>query len=653
LYDLAIDSAALCESARVPVKATIYTPLETPQLMAAGDTKLCPGDSVTLMVANACPDCIITWSNGATGTAIKVADPGAYTATMTNPLAPLCGASPVSEAIILTENAAPTEAPSVQPSGNGPLCPGTTLVLSIAQICPDCQVRWSDGSVTDSLTVSTAGIYSAAFENVCGMGPISEQVEVSALDAPPTPVLSASGTTSLCPGESLSLALTNVCADCQVLWNTGSDAQALDISQTGAYTVTQSNVCGVSAASDTFFVISLDLPTAPEFVLDGSTALCPGESLTVTIANPCLGCETHWSNGATGLQQLLNSAGMLTATQMNACGESQISAVVEATEKLLPEAPVIQANGLTIFCEGDSVLLSAAFNCPDCQFSWSNGATTANLMVNESGMFTASLSNECGAGPTSDPVWVSEQPLLPAPEIAVLGNTALCPGDTAVLQVLSSVCPGCEVHWSDGTTGISRLIAEAGIFSASLLDPNSVCGAGLSSNAIAITLLPEFTPQIQLEGACQLSAPAGANYKWYFNGQPISGANSSVWEADTAGFFSVSMTGPDGCSGVSAPVFAEACISRTFAPFSEIQADIYPNPAHTSIYLSTDFQEASEVQFDLYSTDGRLVSALLQSRFSEGKQVQEIHLPELPDGAYLCRMVTEWGIWQELLLIRK
>lgn len=653
LYDLAIESAGLCESARVPLKATIYTPLETPQLLAEGDTELCPGDSLTLTVANACPDCVVTWSNGAIGHSIKVAEAGAYTATMTNPLAPLCGVSPASEAILITENSAPSEAPSVQLSGAGPLCPGTSLVLSITQICPDCQVRWSDGTVSDSLLINTAGSYTAAFENVCGMGPVSMPQEISALNLPPAPEISAGGPSTLCPGESVTLTLTNVCTDCQVLWNTGADATILEISQGGAYTVTQSNVCGVGVASDTFYVNSLNLPQAPEFALDGATALCPGEALTIYITNPCDGCEQQWSNGASGTEVTLDSAGVITATQMNQCGMSQVSETVTISEKPLPEAPVIQANGLTIFCEGDSVLLTAAFNCPDCQFSWSNGITTASLMVNESGMFTASLSNECGAGPTSDPVWVSKQPLLPAPEIAVLGNTALCPGDTILLSVTTQVCPGCEVHWSDGATGISRHVAQAGVYTASLLDPNSVCGNGFSSNEIEITQLPDFIPQIQLEGDCELTAPTGSSYQWYLDGQPIAGASNATWTADTSGFYTVSMIGPDGCSGVSAPVFAEACISQTFAPADEIQANIYPNPAHTSIYLETDLSEATEAQFELYSADGRLVSTLLLSRISEGKQVQEMRLPELPDGAYLCRLVTEWGIWQEFLLVRK
>ncbi|MBL7807391.1 MAG: PKD domain-containing protein, partial [Saprospiraceae bacterium] len=566
LYDLAIVSTTACESARVPVQVKIHTPLETPLLQVEGNPHFCPGDTIRLTVVNACPDCVVQWSNGATGPGIQVAEAGQYTATMSNPLAPLCGVSPVSDVIALTENAAPVEAPQVQASATGPLCPGETLELSVAQICADCQVRWSDGTVANNLTVNTGGIYTAVFENECGAGPESVAWEVNTLSLPPTPEYVADGAAVLCPGQSVILSIQNACSGCSISWNHGSDSSVVELTQAGEYVATQSNVCGTSQPSAAFTVSVVDYPTTAELALDGAIVLCPGDSSVLTVVNPCAGCVQQWSTGATGVQQTLGNAGVYTVTQQNQCGESQASAPVILLEKSLPEAPEIQANGLTIFCEGDSVVLNATFGCLDCQLIWSNGSTDVALVISESGMFTASLSNVCGTGPASAPVWVSEHPLLPAPEIVALGNTALCPGDTVMLQVSSVVCPECVVQWSDGALGITRPAAEAGIYTAQLLDPNSLCGPGLVSNALEISILPAFVPVVQLQGLCNLTAPSGSDYQWYFNGLLIDGATSSGFTAENAGLYAVSMIGPDGCSGTSVPVFAEACVSAVFAP---------------------------------------------------------------------------------------
>jgi PKD repeat protein len=653
LYDLAIESAALCESARVPVKATVYTPLETPQILVQGDTALCLGETLTLSVSNACPDCLVQWSNGVAGATLEVSQAGNYTATMSNPLAPLCGVSETSETIVVTENMPPADAPQIQTPATNLLCPGATIELSVTQICPDCEVKWSDGTVSVDLVVNTAGVYTAVFENACGAGPESASVEIGSQNLPPALELSATNAVTLCPGESVTVDLLNICADCQVLWSNGATSNALEITQSGLFTAIQSNVCGSGPESATLEVIQVDLPSVPEIAVDGSTVLCPGDSAVLTVVNPCAGCEQQWSTAATGVQQTLGNAGIYTVTQQNQCGESQASNPVILTEKSLPEAPEIQANGLTIFCEGDSVVLNATFGCLDCQLTWSNGSTDGTLVISESGMFTASLINVCGAGPASAPVWVSEHPLPPTPEIAALGNTELCPGDTIMLQVLNTVCPECVVQWSDGAVGMLRPVSSAGIYTASLLDPQSVCGTGLASNVVEITVLPEYIPVIDLEGLCFLSAPGGTNYQWFFNGQPIPEANGVGWTAEVAGFYSVSMTGPDGCSSTSAPVFAEACVSAVFAPGAAIQATIYPNPAQQRVFLETNFPAASEVQLELFTADGRRVASLLQSRLNAGKQVKDIQLPEFPNGAYLCRLVTDWGIQQSVLILNR
>jgi gliding motility-associated-like protein len=138
-----------------------------PVVVISGSTAICAGASTTLTASGADS---YAWSTGATDPSIIVGSAGTISVTGTNS----CGTD-VAEVEVL-EGVAPT----VQVTGNGVLCPGGQVVLTAVSTAP---VSWNTGATSNTLTVTTAGLYIATATNGCGSDSDGATVTASALDA--------------------------------------------------------------------------------------------------------------------------------------------------------------------------------------------------------------------------------------------------------------------------------------------------------------------------------------------------------------------------------------------------------------------------------------------------------------------------------------
>ena len=624
------------------IVVTTGTAPNAPVLGTVGGSVLCPGQPVVLTAGNVCTDCPILWSNGETGPGITVTTDGAYTATVSN----ACGNSPASNEITVTTSAIP-EAPALSAAGVTALCPGQTVVLSAENACAGCTILWSNGETGPSITVATGGTYTATAGNVCGDSPASDAISVTTIPLPAAPALSASGSTVLCPGQTVVLTAENICAGCTILWSSGDTGPSITATAQGAYTATVGNVCGDSPASNTIAVSEETVPAAPEISVSGSTILCPGKTVVLSAENICPGCTILWSNGDTGPSVTVAAEGAYTATAGNVCGDSPISDAVVVTEEILPEAPAISATGSTVLCPGQTVVLTAENICPGCTILWSNGQPGPNITVASEGAYSATVGNVCGDSPASGTIAVSEETLPVAPAISVSGLTALCPGQTVVL-LAENICPGCTVLWSNGETGESITVATAGNYTATI---GNICGDSPASDAVAVTVYPPFLPTVQVANLCQLTAPVGSNYQWFLNGTAIPGANAPFWTALVAGSYTVSMNSPAGCPGMSDAVSAEACASSTAELAGVLSARVYPNPARDRVFLEIQTLRSIQTQLDLFAADGRFVATLHKGTLLPGSQTLNLALLELPAGMYRYRLATEFGTAQGSLVV--
>ncbi len=635
-----ISNAIAITTGNTPAAATIE---------ASGVPILCPGESVVLTASDVCPDCSVNWSNGEAGLSITVSTAGVYTAIVNN----ICGDSPASNAIAVTANTIPAPA-IVIASGSTVLCPGESVVLTAENICFDCTVHWSNGETGSSIAVSTEGVYAATLSNACGDSPASNGLNVTANTMPDAAMVSVSGPTALCPGESVLLIAENVCPDCIVLWSNGETGPSITISTDGVYTATLSNVCGDSPISNPISVTTNPSPAAAIVSASGLTALCPGESVVLTAENICPDCTLLWSNGQTGQSITVSTGGTYTATLSNLCGESPASNSITVVSQFLPDPPVIDHDGTWPLCPGDSVVLSVENVCADCLIKWSNGETGQSITVSTYAILTATMINTCGESPVSNSITVIPLFLPDSPVIAPSGTSILCPGESLWLSVVTPLCFGCTVNWSNGATGESTSVSAPGVYTATVQDPNNpFCGDTQPSNAITIEVYPPFLPELQVTNLCDLAAPIGSGYHWFVNGVLIPDATGQFWSAEVAGNYVVTMNNSEGCAGTSEPVFAEACMSSTHDMANILTAKLYPNPTQDQIFLDIQLVAAANVRLELFAADGRYLGQLFQREITPGRQILEIELPELPAGMYRYRLATETGSLNGNLVVQR
>ena len=527
--------------------------------------------------------------------------------------------------------------PTLSANGVTELCDDQTVTLEISNPCTDCTVLWSNGATTASIEVDAAGDYTAILQNTCGESLASSPLTITKQIPPTLPSISVNGPTTGCAGETLELTLNDVCANCDILWSNGETSPTIGVGNTGVYTASVSNACGESNALDSIDVTLLSVPETPVLTAGGATTLCPGQTVFVSVSNACSDCSILWSNGSVDAMLAVSTPGLYTATMSNGCGESALSTALEVTQGEVPAPPSITAYGTVVLCPDYPITLSINELCPNCVIEWSTGEADSAIVVSTPGIYSATFSDGCGVSGISNTLEITQGTPPAQPEIIPLGATTLCPGQSVELM-LNYDCPACMVHWSNGDNSPSIIVDSAGIFFASL---SHACGDSPVSESVEITTEP--LPEIGVANNCELSAPDGSNYQWYFNNTPILGATNSTWMALDSGLYSLTMLSPAGCAGTASPIFVAACISQTQQVLGGIKAQVYPNPAQNRIYLDIQLEQKTSVRLELFAADGRLVGQLLQTEIPAGRQVVPILLPLVADGLYRYVLTTEMG----------
>ena len=299
---------------------TVSSKPEAPTVDGVGN--ICPNEIATL-VARDCSSSI-KWYRGTneiigqTGLTLAASTPGNYAATCSN----ICGESTKSIAAVLTLSSTPS-APTV--SGGGVICSGASSTIT-ATNCNG-SIQWYNGNTLISdqtattLTVSTAGSYSASCSSACGISAKSNLATVISASSAAAPTLSSS-TTSVCTGSSITISSSACEAGFSLKWSIGAIATpTISVSTAGDYTAVCSNSCGDSPVSNIVKIKIGTRPSPPTI----SNAGCSGQTVTLSATQCEAGSSIKWSNGFATQTVIVNSAGNYTAVCSNDCGDSPVS----------------------------------------------------------------------------------------------------------------------------------------------------------------------------------------------------------------------------------------------------------------------------------------------------------------------------------------
>lgn len=246
-----------------------------------GISNICMGDTLKL-IGSSVVGCTFHWTgpNGFTSTDQNIILPnanssnsGTYSLIVTKNN---CSSNPV------TKNINVIAYPIINLGNDTSICQGNNVILNAGN--SGCNYQWSSGQITQTVNVSTLGVYSVIVTNASGcVGYDTININISSVLH-----VNLGKDTTICSGETLQLSAGNPCAI--YLWNTNAITQTINVTNPGDYWVTVNNTnC---TGSDT---INVNIVAKPIISLGNDTIMCPGDLL---VLSPGSGFNYYlWSNG--------------------------------------------------------------------------------------------------------------------------------------------------------------------------------------------------------------------------------------------------------------------------------------------------------------------------------------------------------------------
>ncbi len=230
----------------------------------------------------------------------------------------------------------------------------------------------------------------------------------------PTPAITPGGPTTFCGGGSLNLSSS---AASTYLWSPGgATTQSINVTSSGSYYVTVSDVNGCTGISPS---TNVTVNPAPVANAGADVSICNGASASIGGAPSVSGGTAPYSYSWTSLPAGFSS----TLANPNVTPASTTTYVLAVSDNLgcsstdtilvtvnTPTTPAITPGGPTTFCSGGSVVLTASSGS---SYLWSNSATTQSITVSASGSFTVDVTdiNGCVATSAAEVITVNLVPL--------------------------------------------------------------------------------------------------------------------------------------------------------------------------------------------------------------------------------------------------
>jgi hypothetical protein len=300
-------------------------------------------------------------------------------------------------------------APTIEQGVNAYVCPDSSVILSASAGFSN--YFWTTGDTTRTIKIRyptngspiSVAVSVATSAQGC-LSPYSTPTTVQPQYSPLKPTITTNGTPTVCQGDSVLALASNQATNNDFLWSNGAKGSVIFFKNSGTYTVKAVSTEGcVSPVSDPISVIIRpDLsPPRPTVTITGDTALCAGESVTLSTNAGFAAYE--WVNSAATTASITVNPSFRTVygvqvTTAAGC-KSAFSAFVSVTPYSTPIKPIITAN---LNCMATQVVAEKY------QWFWNNttlqGATQQFNLAVQRGVYTVkAISGRC-ASPLSDGV---------------------------------------------------------------------------------------------------------------------------------------------------------------------------------------------------------------------------------------------------------
>jgi gliding motility-associated-like protein len=349
---------------------------------------------------------------------------------------------------------------------------------------------WSTGATTQSITVSSPGIYTLTVSGnntYCTSDAASINIFKDA-----DPDVQISGALIFCQGTPTTLNATANGVGNSFLWSNGATTSSIDVNSAGTYTVTVTTVNGCTFTKST--VVTMDpaitININPPAQIDCSQAQI---TLNATSSVYHSGATFLWTtsggnivSGGNTLTPVVNNSGIYTLTitspTLNGCSKQ---ASVTVIKNNTPPAISVSASQLKI-CKGSSVTLTAT---GASTYNWTGlPGTGSSQTVSPTGTTTYTVTGTGANGCTASPVSIT---ITVVPEISsTLQNIEICKGDKGILD--AGAGPDYIYNWSTGATTRTITVTTEGNYSVTI--SNGVCSKTFTAvvNYITTPLIKEI-----------------------------------------------------------------------------------------------------------------------------------------------------------------
>lgn len=388
LYSVRAVDANACVSNPSNVISLVVNPLPAkPIITAQGPTTICQGDRVVLRTNYSSG---ITWSNFESTQQITTFSSGEYRVKYRDGVTS-CESSP-SDPVFVTVNSLPA-APRIVNERPLSFCQNDSTILNIPLSPGVFNFSWSTGAAGNRIVVKRTGNVTATvteFRTGC-TSPASETAQVVVNPLPNQPVIIASGPTTFCADQSVTLTPSATASVYE--WSNQANTQSVVVNREGNYSLRVRNQFGcLSVFSNSVGVRVNPLPPVPAVIAESATTFCDGGQVGLRVESLF---ETFWNTNESGRRIVASKSGNYAARikDQNGCF-SPFSGAVRVDVKPLPASPTIQKIGV--------YTLEAAGSTPESNYTWLlnertyNTKNTSVIKANQAGVYRVQVSVKYG-----------------------------------------------------------------------------------------------------------------------------------------------------------------------------------------------------------------------------------------------------------------
>ncbi len=613
----ATDAVSKCTAS---ASVIVVQDTSSPSVSVSAPSSICFGEIASLTASGGTT---YTWSNSSTASTITIIPSvtSSYMVTVTGSN----GCKSIASPVTITVNSLPPM-PVISTTGATTFCQGNSVLLTSSV---SNSYLWSNSAISQGITVLSSGDYTVTITDSNGCSAVSNPITVSVIPSPAIPIITVNGSTTFCQGNSVIL---NVGSSNSYLWSNSAITQDITVSNSGNYTVTITDNNGCSAGSLPIVITVNPLPSVPSIIANGPTTFCHGNSviLSASLSNSYL-----WSNSAVTKDISISNSGSYTVTITDSSGCSVGSLPTIVIVNPLPIA-LISASGVTTFCQGDSVILSASLSD---SYLWSNSATSQDITVSSSGNYTVTIADVNGCSASSSPVAITANLLPPIPIITASGSTIFCHGDSLMLTT-SSVT---NYLWSTNQTTQSISVSTPGNYSLTITDANDCSNSSLpmtvTVSPLPVVSLPPFS-NVPYNTAIFLlggGTPSGGTYSGdgvvgeYFD-PSITGVGTFI--------ITYSHIDSNGCNGYdTSSITVEPPLTEIYEAGNNLFISIFPNPNSGVFTVMLKADNVKQIEIACINVIGEEIYEKY-FELNNGELRTEINLAPIGKGLYLIRLIA-------------